>query len=41
MFDISTGAIAYFDEATLTDLAPQVKTELGIKDEPAAEAAAN
>ena len=41
VFDISTGAIAYFDEATLTDLAPQVKTELGIKDEPAAEAAAN
>ena len=37
VFDISTGAIAYFDEATLTDLAPQVRAELGITETPAAE----
>ena len=37
VFDISTGAIAYFDEATLTDLAPQVRAELGIPETPAAE----
>lgn len=37
VFDISTGAIAYFDEATLTDLTPQVRAELGITETPAAE----
>lgn len=37
VFDISTGAIAYFDEATLTDLAPQVRAELSITETPAAE----
>ena len=36
VFDTSTGSLAYFDEATLTDLAPEVKKELGITDAPAA-----
>ena len=36
VFDTSTGSLAYFDEATLTDLAPEVKKELGITDSPAA-----
>lgn len=39
VFDTSTGSLAYFDEATLTDLAPEVKKELGITDAPAAPAA--
>ena len=30
VFDTSTGSLAYFDEATLTDVAPAVKKELGI-----------
>ena len=40
VFDTSTGSLAYFDEATLTDIAPQVKKELGITDAPAAAPAA-
>ena len=36
VFDPSTGSLAYFDEATLTDIAPEVKKELGITDTPAA-----
>ena len=36
VFDTSTGSLAYFDEATLTDIAPLVKKELGITDAPAA-----
>ena len=36
VFDTSTGSLAYFDEATLTDIAPEVKKELGITDTPAA-----
>ena len=40
VFDTSTGSLAYFDEATLTDIAPQVKKELGITDAPAAAAPA-
>ena len=36
VFDISTGSLAYFDEANLTDIAPEVKSELGITDAPAA-----
>ena len=36
VFATSTGSLAYFDEATLTDLAPEVKKELGITDAPAA-----
>ena len=40
VFDPSTGSLAYFDEATLTDIAPQVKKELGITDAPAAAPAA-
>lgn len=39
VFDTSTGSLAYFDEATLTDIAPLVKKELGITDAPAAPAA--
>lgn len=39
VFDTSMGSLAYFDEATLTDLAPIVKKELGITDAPAATAA--
>lgn len=37
VFDTSAGALIYFDEAVLTDLAPAVKQELGITDAPAAE----
>ena len=40
VFDTSTGSLAYFDEATLTDIAPLVKKELGITDAPAAAAPA-
>lgn len=39
VFDTSTGSLAYYDEATLTDIAPEVKKELGITDAPAAPAA--
>lgn len=39
VFDTSTGSLAYFDEATLTDLAPLVKKELGITDTAPAAAA--
>lgn len=39
VFDTSTGSLAYFDEASLTDIAPAVKKELGITDAPAAPAA--
>lgn len=38
VFDTSTGSLAYYDEAALTDIAPEVKKELGIT-EPAAPAA--
>lgn len=38
VFDTATGSLASFDEATLTDLAPLVRAELGITEEaPAAE----
>ncbi len=37
VFDISVGSLVYFDEANLTDIAPLVKTELGIVDTPAAQ----
>lgn len=40
VFDTSTGSLAYFDEANLTDIAPAVKKELGITDAPAPAAAA-
>lgn len=40
VFDTSTGSLAYFDAASLTDLAPEVKKELNIVDAPAAPAAA-
>lgn len=40
VFDTSTGSLAYFDEATLTDIAPEVKKELGITDTPATTPAA-
>ena len=40
MFDTSAGSLAYFDEAALTDLAPEVSKELGITDAPAAAPAA-
>ena len=39
VFDTSTGSLAYFDEASLTDITPAVKKELGITDAPAAAAA--
>ena len=38
VFDTSTGSLAYFDEASLTDIAPEVKKELGITETPAAAA---
>ena len=38
VFDTSAGSLAYFDETSLTDLAPVVKKELGITDAPATEA---
>ena len=31
-----TGSLVYFDEATLTDITPLVKKELGITETPAA-----
>ena len=34
VFDTSAGSLAYFDEAALTDLAPEVRKELGITDAP-------
>ena len=40
VFDTSMGSLAYFDEHTLTDVAPAVKKELGITDAPAAAPAA-
>ena len=40
VFDVSTGSLAYFDEATLTDIAPEVKKELGITETAAADATA-
>ena len=40
VFDQSSGAMAYFDEATLTDIAPEVKKELGITETAAADATA-
>ena len=36
----SVNAVAYFDEAVVTDILPAVKTKLGIKDTPAAAPAA-
>lgn len=36
VFDTSTGSLAYFDEATLTDIAPLVRKELGIAETDAA-----
>ena len=41
IFDTSTGSLAYFDEAALTDIAPEVKKEDGITDTPAATPAAH
>ena len=38
VFDQSSGAMAYFDEAMLTDVLPMVKKELGIVDKPASSA---
>ena len=38
--DTSTGSLAYFEEASLTDVAPAIKKELGITDAPAAAPAA-
>ena len=40
VFDTSAGSLAYFNEAALTDLAPEVRKELGITDAPAAAPAA-
>ena len=39
IFDTSTGSLAYFDEANLTDIAPEVKKELGITETATAPAA--
>lgn len=39
VFDTSTGSLAYFDEANLTDIAPEVKKELGITETATAPAA--
>lgn len=36
VFDTSAMGLAFYDETMLADLAPAVKAELGIKDEPAA-----
>lgn len=36
VYDTSVNAVAYFDEAVVTDILPAVKTKLGIKDTPAA-----
>ncbi len=38
IFDQAAGSIAYFDEGQMTNIAAQVKSELGIKDTPAAPA---
>ncbi|MEG0789220.1 MAG: OmpH family outer membrane protein [Alistipes sp.] len=40
VFDTAIGALAYVDEATITDLMPAVKLELGIKNAPATPAVA-
>ena len=40
VYDTSVNAVAYFDEAVVTDILPAVKTKLGIKDTPAAAPAA-
>ncbi|WP_290536125.1 OmpH family outer membrane protein [Alistipes sp.] len=40
VFDISAGSLAYFDEMALTDIAPEVRKELGITESAAAAAAA-
>lgn len=37
VFDTATGSLASFDEKQLTDIAPLVRTELGIAETPAAE----
>ena len=34
VYDTSVNAVAYFDEAVVTDILPAVKTKLGIKDTP-------
>lgn len=36
VFDTAAGSLAYFDTAQLTDLAPEVRAELGITEAPAA-----
>ena len=40
VFDTSAGSLAYFDEVQLTDIAPEVKQQLGITEEAAAAATA-
>ena len=40
VFDTSANSLAYFNESTVVDIAPAVRTELGIKDVPAAAPAA-
>lgn len=40
VYDLSSGALAYYDEATMVNLLPLVKTELGIKTTTPAAAAA-
>ena len=40
VYDTSVNAVAYFDEAVVTDILPAVKTKLGITDTPAAPPAA-
>ena len=40
VFDTAQGALVYFDEATMTNILPIVKKELGIVDKPAATAPA-
>lgn len=35
VYDTSINSLAYYDEATVTDILPAVKTKLGIKDTPA------
>ncbi|MDE6865163.1 MAG: OmpH family outer membrane protein, partial [Alistipes sp.] len=36
VFDTAVGALVYFDEVALTDIAPEVKKELGITETAAA-----
>ena len=36
VFDVAAGAMAYYNEATVTNILPLVKKELGIVDKPAA-----